>query len=79
MCCTGAWSPVQRNANTRETCSLSLKNFNQEDTLFYELYFVDQFRLINVPIRVLSFIRGGIERNKVSLIPLVSETLLITT
>lgn len=36
---------------------------------FYELYLVDrsaiQSRLINIPIRVLNFARGGIERNKV--------------
>lgn len=32
---------------------------------FYELFLVDQSRLINVPLRVLNFNRGGVERNRV--------------
>ena len=58
-----------RNANNRESCSLHNKQFSITDMQFYELYLVDrsaiQSRLINIPIRILNFARGGIERNKV--------------
>ena len=70
LCCTGLWSPVQRNINLQHSCSLYPKAFNKADMHFYELYFIDravnQSRLINVPVRVLNFARGGTLRNKAS-------------
>jgi hypothetical protein len=71
LCCTGTWKPIQRNANIYHSCSVYSKVFNMADMRFYEIYFVDrainQSRLINVPIKILNLVRGGVQRNRVSL------------
>lgn len=73
LCCSTSWNPIQRNINVHKTCLLYPKRLVKTDMRFYELYFVDrafqssnQSRLINVPLRILNFIRGGMLRNKVS-------------
>lgn len=71
LCCTGTWKPIQRNANIYHSCSVYSKVFNMADMRFYEIYFIDrainQSRLINVPIKILNLVRGGVQRNRVSL------------
>ncbi|XP_046440894.1 meckelin-like [Daphnia pulex] len=68
LCCTGTWKPIQRNANIYHSCSVYSKVFNMADMRFYEIYFVDrainQSRLINVPIKILNLVRGGVQRNR---------------
>lgn len=72
LCCTGIWRKIQRNANIYQSCPLRLKTASIAQMRFYELYFVDQAvnqsRLINIPVRVLNFVRAGVQRNRVSLI-----------
>lgn len=70
LCCTGTWRPIQRNANIYHSCTLHSKVLRMADMRFFEIYFVDrainQSRLINVPVKVLNIVRGGVQRNRVS-------------
>lgn len=70
LCCTGFWGPIYRNTNIRHSCALNPKVYDKADMHFYELYFVDravnQSRLINIPVKISNFIRGGVLRNKAS-------------
>lgn len=70
MCCISEWRPFKRNKNIYDSCALYPKNFTANEMRFFELYLIDvagnRSNLINVPVRVLSLIRGGAERNKVS-------------
>nr|CAH0112295.1 unnamed protein product [Daphnia galeata] len=68
LCCTGTWRPIQRNANIFHSCTLHSKVLRMADMRFFEIYFVDrainQSRLINVPVKVLNIVRGGVQRNR---------------
>ena len=71
LCCVSDWPTLLKaNANHRQSCRLSLQQFETSHMHFYELYIVHQeankTKLISVPLRVASFTRGGILRNQVN-------------
>ena len=72
ICCTSVWqSEMKMNANFRQTCRFSIDNIAKNQMRFYELFLIlpsnNGTKLVNVPLRVLNFVRGGFERNRVHL------------
>lgn len=70
LCCANDWpTPMRTKTNQRQSCRLNSHPFEKHHMFFYELYIIhkeaNKTKLINIPLRVASFTRGGNLRNQV--------------